>query len=480
MKKLIIILLAYTMCVASLAAIAQQAVTLSNTKLYEQELTKLLNSLNDVTGVPGFSVAVVHKGKLVASVATGLSDVKNKRTATPNTTFRLASVSKIIGATMLAELVTTGQLDPDLGIGHYYPDLNIKYHHITIRHLVSHISGMPHYQLKDFDIYDHHFERATDAVKTLKNRDLLSRPGAKYEYSTHGYTLAGAVYEKVTNQSLSHGVKQFVERWTGKATPAIENLHQLSPDSSKLYELGSNGAKEITYGEKSYSVFGAGLYATASDLAYFGAKVLEKSNSQPPLKKLLFSPTKKNDGSLIKNSRYSVGFGWRIAQDQFGRTVYHHAGATPGARSILALFPEHNLSIAFLSNSSWISGIDKLVFALASLYIDEAKVDEKTQIKLRISNKNDQIESFSNCTANQCYLTDSKSDFATWLNSFNTKSNTISKWPIFTYNTPLDQRLLMVTKIGITSFKGLQNRFEANTGKHQTYSIQITEKNNLK
>lgn len=442
---------------------------------YEKELTKLLNSLNTVTGVPGFSVAVTHKGKLVASVATGFADVKNQQPATPDTTFRLASVSKLIGATMLAELVTLEQLDPDLGIGHYYPELNSKYHHITVRQLLSHTSGLPHYQVKDFDIYDQHFTSAVAAVKTLKNRDLLSRAGSEYLYSTHGYTLAGALYEKITKQPLSQAVNNFVARWTDKTTPAIENINALSPSSSKLYELNSDGAEPIAFGEKSYSVFGAGLFASASDLALFGAKVLEKSQNESPLEQLLFTPTKFLNGDLVSNDRFAVGFGWRISTDAQGRTVYHHAGATPGARSILAIFPEQEVSIAFLSNSSWISSIDKLAFALAGLYIDNATLDPKNNIKIEVKNKGQQVSSHTSCQVNMCYLTDNTTDYANWLNTFNTSNNPIKQWPLFTYSTKHGQRLLMVTKIGITSFEGKNNVFEIDAGKHQTYSIQLTE-----
>ena len=181
---------------------------------YQQQLTSLLTSLNDVTGVPGFSVAIIHKGKLVASVATGFADVANDLPAKPSTTFRLASVSKIVGAVMLAELVVNSRLNPDVGIGQYYPELNSKYHNITLRELLSHTSGMPHYQSKDYDIYNKSYSSATEALETLKGRDLLSRPGYQYHYSTHGYTLAGAIYERITGQPLSVGVIDFVKRWT--------------------------------------------------------------------------------------------------------------------------------------------------------------------------------------------------------------------------------------------------------------------------
>ena len=440
---------------------------------YEQKLSDLLSSLNTITGVPGFSASVVYRGELVASVATGYSDLKNKVPAKPDTTFRLASVSKIVGATMLAELVVNGLLDPDKGIGHYYPELNAKYHSITIRQLLSHTSGMPHYQLKDYDIYDDYFSTAIEAVNTLKNRDLVSRPGYEYLYSTHGYTLAGALYEKITAQPLTESLQDFISRWTGKNTPAIENINSLRNDSSRLYELSKSGAKQIEYGEKSYSVFGAGLLATSEDLASFGAEVLHKANNQQEFRELLFTPTQTLDGKPVEDRQFQVGFGWRIAEDIYGRQVYHHAGSTPGARSILALYPEHDLSIAFLSNSSWVASIDKLVFALASLHIDGAKNTVMDSSKYQITSSDKRLAGSPQCQANQCTLTDNTTNFAQWLNSFNPSSEPVKEWPVFIYDVGNAQRLLMVNKVGITAFEGLRHSFAGKVVKNQSYAIQF-------
>ncbi|TDF41972.1 class A beta-lactamase-related serine hydrolase [Alteromonadaceae bacterium M269] len=476
MKIQLLILLVCIICVPKSAAKGDNQGQHQNTQIiqdYEQQLTKLLKSLNEVSGVPGFSVAVMHKGELIASVATGFSDLSKKITAEPDTTFRLASVSKVIGATMLAELVVNGQLDPDLSIGHYYPELNPKYHSITLRQLLSHTSGMPHYQSIDHDIYDHFYTSAIEAATTLKDRDLLSTPGHQYLYSTHGYTLAGALYEKITKQPLPKSVEDFIRRWTGRETPAIENIHNLNKSSTKLYELNQHGAKEIAYEEKSYSIFGTGFYASSSDLASFGAQVLKRVKADKKYHRLLFTPTETQDGNIVTDRRFQVGFGWRISEDSYGRTVYHHAGATPGARSILAIYPEHDLSIAFLSNSSWISSIDNLVFALASLYLDEAKAMEIDRTKYHISYQGQQLKGTTACQENQCFLTDNTTNYAHWLNTFNADSQPVNQWPTFLYSVGQDQRLLMVNKVGITAFDGKGNVFELKTGKFQSYSIQL-------
>ena len=178
---------------------------------YASELNKLLTELNRITGVPGFSVSIVQNGKEVASVATGLTDINKQESSKRDSIFRLASVSKIIGATMLADLVDKGRLDPDATISHYIPRLPKHYQNLTVRQLVSHTSGMPHYQAVDYDIYDRHYDSAQQALTTLKARDLNSKPGHEYLYSTHGYTLAGAVFEAIQKQSIQTALPQFLK-----------------------------------------------------------------------------------------------------------------------------------------------------------------------------------------------------------------------------------------------------------------------------
>ncbi|GAB59435.1 serine hydrolase domain-containing protein [Rheinheimera nanhaiensis] len=473
MKALLVTLLAAAMPLTVASATTVKPAVDSRAAVYQQQLGKLVNALQQTTAVPGFSVAVVRQGKLLATATSGYADVAAQQPVNTDTVFRLASVSKLVGATMLAELVINKQLDPDAAIGRYYPELAQKYHAITIRQLLAHISGMPHYQQQDGDIYDSHYSSAIAAVATLKARDLMSRPGSEYRYSTHGYTLAGAVYEKITQQPLTGAVPQFVARWSGKATPLVENIHQLHKNSSKLYELEPGGARELAFGEMSYSAFGAGLSATATDLAYFGAAVLQKARQQPALQQLLFSATTLQDGSIVSDSRFQVGFGWRIAKDEQQRTVYHHAGSTPGARSILAVYPEQDLSIAILSNSSWVVSMDKLAFALASLYLDNAEPLPLTKLSYRIDNKHTTLSGALSCNSSFCQLSDNETDYAQWVNSFNAGKRAGIHWPVFAYSTTQGERLLLLNNIGIATLNGAQSHYTLDTGKHQTYSLTL-------
>jgi CubicO group peptidase (beta-lactamase class C family) len=443
---------------------------------FEQEIKKLLNSLHTITKVPGYSVAVVHQGKTIASAATGFTDTDKSIKTNEESIFRLASVSKVIGATMLAELVVNGKLNPDLPIGQYMPQLNKYYQNITVRQLLSHTSGMPHYQAKDYDIYDKHYESASEAISTLKSRDLLQEPGSTYHYSTHAYTLAGALYEKITGQPLSVTLPHFIKRWTGKNTPLIENILNLAPNTSQLYSYSFGKIKQEEFGEKSYSIFGAGLSSTALDLAHLGYQVLNKSKNNPAYQSLLFSPTLTTDGKVVSTSKFQVGFGWRIGDDMQGRKVYHHAGATPGARSVLVLYPKHGLSISILSNTSWVSGIDKMAYSIAGLYLDAAKPTTlHTNTKYNATFENSTAVGKVLCVSLNCFLEDESTSFTKWQNKFNSTSEFRNDWPIYSYTSSKGKRLLLVSKTGINTLLSNGTSYKLFVGKDKSYSLQFTD-----
>ena len=242
-----------------------------------------------------------------------------------------------------------------------------------------------------------------------------------------------------------------------------------------LYSLTRKSVVQETFGEKSYSVFGAGLSATATDLAWFGDSVLNRTAQDKAFADLLFSPSQYMNGQAVKRRNFTVGFGWRIGEDELGRTVYHHAGATPGARSILMLYPEQKLSIAILSNASWVSSIDHLAFALANLYLDQAKpnpMPERSHYTARFGQ--DLVSGVLSCASNACSLTNETSGYSEWLNSFNQKGVQHKHWPVFSYDTEMGERLLMVTKTGIRTLHKQGDRFLTQLNKDKAYQVTLS------
>jgi len=420
----------------------------------------LLLSIRENTHVPAYSVAIVRGGRLIAASAVGEIDIVNHIDASPENWFRLASVSKVIGATMLALLVQDGDLDPNKAIGVYLPDLPSQYRNMTALQLLSHTSGMPHYQARDALRGNTHYNSAIDALASVGDRQLLSTPGDSYSYSSHGYTILSALYEAITGVPLRVAVPAFIRDLTGRDSPALENLQQRFPLRSNVFDVVTDGAVTLKPHDQSYTPFGTGFVASATDLAFFGDALLHSGSISSETRDLLFQPVVLTDGGKTGNHLYEVAFGWRVGRDSSGRTVYHHAGVTSGARSVLVLYPESNLSIAFLSNASWTAQIERTAFALANLVIESQRsVSSVGDFAFTGSFDGEDITGSIVCPGEtgECLFSDNLSDdrgaFSEWLARYLPGDEAVGSWPVLSVYGVDGYAQKIATSIGIVELR---------------------------
>ena len=416
----------------------------------------LLLSIRENTQVPAYSVAIVRGGRLIAASAVGDIDIVNHIDASPENWFRLASASKVIGATMLALLVQDGDLDPNKAIGDYLPDLPSQYRNITALQLLSHTSGMPHYQARDALRGKTHYNTAIDALASVGDRQLLSAPGDSYSYSSHGYTILSALYESITDVSLRAAVPAFIRDLTCRDSPALENLQRRNPRRSNVFDVATDGAVTLKPHDQTYTPFGTGFVASAIDLAFFGDAVLHSSTISSDTRDLLFQPVVLTDGGKTGNHLYEVAFGWRVGSDSSGRTVYHHAGVTSGARSVLVLYPESNLSIAFLSNASWTAQIERTAFALANLVIERQRsVSSVGDFAFTGSFDGEDITGSIVCPGEtgECLFSDNAGAFSEWLARYLPGDEAVGSWPVLSVYGVDGYAQKIATSIGIVELR---------------------------
>lgn len=419
-------------------------------------VSQLLGELRTLTGVPAYSVAIVQDGNLLTAVAVGEIDTRNHIQARPENWFRLASVSKVVGATMLALLVQDGKLDPSAPISNYLQDLPEQYRDISALQLLLHTSGLPHYQPRDATIAKTHYDDATSAVASVGDRALIAAPGDTYLYSTHGYTLLSALYEAITDVPLRDSVPQFIGTLTGRPSPALENLLQRNPRRSNVFEVAAGAAQTLKPRDQSYSPFGTGFVASAADLAYFGDAVLHSTRISAATRELMFRPITLNNGAATGNYLYELGFGWRTGTDGSGRRVLHHAGVTEGARSVLVLYPESGLSVAFLSNARWTAQIERTAFSLAALVLDE-QATLKSNIARDFTGTFDGefIAGTMSCdsASGMCRFSDSAGAFSDWLNRYLPAGNEAADWPALRARGTTGDVIKIVSSVGFIELR---------------------------
>ncbi|KTE46525.1 MULTISPECIES: serine hydrolase domain-containing protein [unclassified Sphingopyxis] len=323
---------------------------------------RLLDTLRETTAVPGMGAAVWRDGHIVWEGSSGMRDVERGLPVTPDTLFRLASVSKLFTATAAAKLAEQGKLDLDAPVQAQLPWLGNRWPAITPRQLAAHSSGLPHYRPGDETLGQRHYATGRDAVAIFADRPLLAPPGTAYRYSSWGYTLLGTLVEERTGEPFTDHVVRMVP---GLAIRA-DATHSGDTNASRAYAFAGGALVEAPANDFSYTWGGGGLGGTPGAVASFGGRMIEGAIVAPATFDAMLVPTKLGDGSPAGERDYRVGFGWRSGTDADGAAYVHHSGITAGARSTLGLWREERIAVSLLSNAEWVSRIEPTAQMLAA------------------------------------------------------------------------------------------------------------------
>ncbi len=317
--------------------------------------------------IPALSIAVARGDEILWAEAFGKADLELGVAATPAHRFRLGSVSKIIAATLAAELAARGTVDLDAPIGRYMPDLPVQHHATTLRQLLTHRGGIRHYAAKDESPEaPGHIDRRiymnnADVLAVFINDPLVAKPGERVSYSTFGYTLASIVLETAAKLPFLELVQRDIAVPLGLVTLSADAPMPLVPNRVSGYHPGDMLRKvfppfegkwgNIPQNNPAYKWAGGGLLASPTDLARFGAAHLAPGKlSKTALHTLFTVNTERTDRSP------PLGLGWRIDEDAAKRLRWHHAGGQDGARASLVVYPKEKLSIAFATNVTQMPG----------------------------------------------------------------------------------------------------------------------------
>ncbi len=278
----------------------------------------VLRQLHDAERMPGVQAAVLVDATVIWEAARGATPEGVPITTT--TRLPLASVSKVATAMILARLVAAGQLRLDATVSSWVPQWPDDGAPITVAQLAGHLGGVRHYTLADV-ARTKRYPRLADAVAEIFAADpRVAVPGARYVYSSWGYTLLGAVLEAAAQTSFLALVERELARPAGVGLVG-------DPAASARWPSG-------------------GLLGTAADLVRLGRLVLPGADFVPPaMIAALLTPQQTVDGTAT-----GVGLGWRVGVDDAGRRIAHHAGNMPGARAVVVVYLDRGVVVALMSN----------------------------------------------------------------------------------------------------------------------------------
>ncbi len=315
-------------------------------------------------GVPGASVLVRHDGRIVVAKGIGLADLDSGTAATASTNYRLASVTKQFTAMAILILANEGRLSLADPIERWLAALPPWSDGVTIRHLLTHTSGIVDYE----DLI------AKDATRQVLDRDVLDllagqsdryfAPGTSYRYSNSGYALLALIVERASGMPFQDFLRLRIFEPVGmSATLAWLQGGPAVPDRAYGHGRSGNGWSRTDQSITSAVLGDGGIYSSVSDLAKWDAELGRPTLIPPALLEEAFTPATKTDVAGI-----SYGYGWRIGE-LAGRRMLHHTGETRGFRNAILRIPEEELTVVVLTNRDEGTPIDAAK-KIAMLFLD--------------------------------------------------------------------------------------------------------------
>ncbi|MEQ1755697.1 MAG: serine hydrolase [Micropepsaceae bacterium] len=312
---------------------------------------------------PSVSVAVSVNGVVVWREAQGFAGLEDRRAATVETPYAIGSVSKSLTASVVMRLADKGQIALDTDIHGYVPKFPPLPYAVTSRQLLSHQAGIRHYKFQwspplfsDFGS-NVEYRSVSDSLSVFDKDPLLFEPDTAFSYSTYGYTLLSAVVEGATGHPFLTVMQEELFGPTGMTLSGGDEKRR--PVAGRASDYQSVGRDEHVLAapdtNSSNKWAGGGFRSTPTDLARFGAALLDGRIVSPQSRDQMFTPRKLRNGK-VNPQDYGLGFRIDTITDPAhpGKSwrAVHHGGVAVGSQAMLVLLPEKNVVVAITVNAT--------------------------------------------------------------------------------------------------------------------------------
>ncbi len=291
---------------------------------------------------PGMAVAVVRRGEVIKSRGYGLANVEHNVAVTPQTIFQSGSLGKQFTATAIMLQVQDGRLSLTDPLAKFLPGPD-SWRTITVRHLLSHTSGIPDYNDGQLDYRKDYTE--DELVKFAATLPLDFTPGAEWKYSNTGYILLGAIVRKVSGMFYGDVLRDRVFTPLGMSTARVISEADIVANRAAGYRLERGELRNQEWVSPALNTTADGsLYLSLQDVIAWDRGLRSGAILTADSWRQIATPVTLNSGRT-----HPYGFGVEVDRIA-GQDIQRHGGAWQGFKSYLARYRGDDVTIIALAN----------------------------------------------------------------------------------------------------------------------------------
>ena len=300
----------------------------------------------DQQRIPGLSLAVTINNELVFTKGYGLANVELRSPALAESVYEVASITKQFTAVAVLLLAQDQKLTLDDPLSHLLPGGPDSWNRITVRHLLTHTSGIPDFDDgRDFDLRRDYSE--DELVRLAAALPLKFPTGSRWSYSNTGYVLLGIIVHRVSGKPYGDFLRERIFSRLHMANTRVNSESDIIPFRADGYRLEDGVLKNQEFLSAGLRGTGdGGIVSTVVDMARWDAALQGGALLPPEVWQQVFTPVALNSGKT-----FPYGFGWFI-REQAGHPYYEHSGNLQGYASHFLRFPRAGVSVVVLANLS--------------------------------------------------------------------------------------------------------------------------------
>jgi CubicO group peptidase (beta-lactamase class C family) len=312
-----------------------------------KQIDQLMSAYHNL-GLFNGTVLVAENGKVIFKKGYGKANFEWNIPNTPDTKFRLGSITKQFTAGLIMQLIEQGKVKLDGKISDYLPEYRKDTgDRVTIHHLLTHTSGIPSYTSLPGFIQNLSREPYTpDAfVKKYTSGDLQFEPGTKFTYNNSGYFLLGAIIEKITGKPYEQVLKERIFDPLGMKDSGYDLHGPILARRASGYEKRPTGMINAPYLDMSIPYAAGSLYSTVEDLYLWDQALYTEKVMNAKSRELMFKPVMNGYAYGVVSRKMELGNTKETA------ATIEHGGGINGFNTVIIRFVDDRHLIVLLNNT---------------------------------------------------------------------------------------------------------------------------------